>query len=146
MTDFIFAQQGLRYTNFSLPKETGKRTNIAGFDSYKTGGEVLQRSENYTLCAVLNGLYKTIPLKSSNPIPGFLLASYKNLFNVPRSAFHVPRSEFHVPRSVFRVPCSAFRVPRSTFRVPCSAFRVPCSTFRVPCSVFRVRGLVIIGF
>ena len=107
MTDFIFARVGLRYTCFSLPIETEKRNNLPGFDSNKTGDEVLQLCEKHTLFAELNGLYKTIPLKSLNPIREFITGSYKTLFTL-----HVPRSVFRVPRSVFRVPRFVFGVCR----------------------------------
>ena len=104
MTDFIFVHVGMRYTLFSLLNEHGKKNFIAGFNSCKTGDKVLQLGENLTLSAELNGLSITIPLKSSNPKPGFTFASNKTLLkNVPCSAFRVPRSAFCVPRSVFCV-------------------------------------------
>ena len=107
MTDFIFARLVLRYTKFSIPTESGKRSINSGFNSYKTDDKVLQRGENYTLSAEFNGLYTSIPLKNSNPIQGFFLASYKILlcftFRVARFTFRVARSVFHVQRSTFRV-------------------------------------------
>ena len=116
MTDFIFVHVGMRYSLYTLPNEHGKRNFIAGFNSCKTGDKVLQLGENLTLSAELNGLNITIPLKSSNPNPGFTLTSNKTLLK--------------------NVPCSVFNVQRSAFRVPCSTFNVPCSGFRVACSGF----------
>jgi len=112
MTDFTFARVGLRNPCFQLPKEPGKKKNKTVFDINKTGEVDLQRCVNLTLLADMNELFKTIRLKTVNPVREFIFSFstsvHQNcntlLIQTPNSfyryAFSVQLSIIYVPHSV----------------------------------------------